>query len=77
MQYFSEVTGKQASFVRLTAEQFTAVLPPVLAPALLESHLFIENPGYFDGESLAESLEILEEKPTTWKEFVKRSPAFN
>ncbi|KFY94061.1 hypothetical protein V500_03432 [Pseudogymnoascus sp. VKM F-4518 (FW-2643)] len=74
---FSEVSGKKASFVQLTAEQYTAVLPPMLAPALLESHLFIENPGYFTGESLAESLAILEEKPTTWKEFVKGTPAFN
>ncbi|KAJ5214507.1 hypothetical protein N7449_001676 [Penicillium cf. viridicatum] len=74
---FSEVTGKKASFVQLTAEQYTAALPPILAPALLESHLFIENPGYFAGESLTESLAILEEKPTTWKEFVKGIPAFN
>ena len=77
MADFAEVTGKEASFVLLTAEQYTAVLPPMLAPALLESHLFIENPGYFTGENLAESLAILEEKPTTWKEFVKGTPAFN
>jgi uncharacterized protein YbjT (DUF2867 family) len=74
---FSQVTGKEASFVQLTAEQYTVVLPPMLAPALLESHLFIENPGYFTGESLAESLAILEEKPTTWKKFIKGTPAFN
>lgn len=77
MADFSEATGKKAGFVQLTAEQYTAVLPPMLAPALLESHLFIEKPGYFKGESLAESLAILEEKPTTWKEFVKGTPAFN
>ncbi|KAH7371474.1 NmrA family transcriptional regulator [Cadophora sp. MPI-SDFR-AT-0126] len=74
---FSAVTGKIANFVKLTAEQYTTVLPPMLAKALLESHLFIESPGYFKGESLAQSLAILEEKPVTWKEFVRRTPAFN
>jgi len=47
-----------------------------MARIFLESHLFIEKPGYFNGASLKESLDILEEKPTTWKEFVAGSKDF-
>ena len=47
-----------------------------MAEEMLENHLFIENPGYYNGASLKESLDLLEEKPTTWKEFLKKSGAF-
>lgn len=47
---------------------------------MLENHLFIEEPGYFAGKSLDESLNLLRKvglKPTTWKEFlVKNKAAF-
>jgi len=35
--------------------------------------MLIENPGYYNGMSLNESLDALEDEPTTWKEFVKQS----
>lgn len=38
---------------------------------MLENHLLVEEPGYYNGMDLKESLEALSEKPTTWKEFVK------
>ncbi len=47
-----------------------------MAEEMLENHLFIENPGYYNGASLKESLDLLEEKPTTWKEFLKKNGAF-
>ena len=47
-----------------------------MAEEFLENHLFIENPGYYNGASLNESLDLLEEKSTTWKEFLKKSGAF-
>ncbi len=73
---FEEVTGKKANFVQLSAEQYKSFLPPAMADEYLENHLFIENPGYFNGASLKESLDLLTEKPTTWKEFVKKTAAF-
>ncbi len=73
---FEEVTGKKAAFVQLSPEQYKSHLPAAVAEEMLENHLFIEDPGYFNGASLKESLDLLEEKPTTWKEFVNKSGAF-
>lgn len=73
---FEEVTGKKATFVQVSAEQYKSSLPEFMAEEMLENHLFIENPGYYNGASLGESLSLLEEKPTTWKEFIKKSGAF-
>ena len=73
---FEEVTGNKTSFMQLTAEQYKGFLPPSMADEMLENHLFIENPGYFNGVSLEESLAMLDEKPATWKEYVKKSATF-
>ncbi|PHH63069.1 hypothetical protein CDD81_6314 [Ophiocordyceps australis] len=73
---FEQVTGKKASYTQVTAEQYKASLPEAIALEMLETHLFTEQPGYFNGASLGESLALLEEKPTTWKEFVKNCAAF-
>ncbi|KAG7284370.1 hypothetical protein NEMBOFW57_010743 [Staphylotrichum longicolle] len=73
---FEEVTGKKASYVQVTPEQYKSFLPAAMAEEMLENHLFIESPGYFNGASLKESLDLLDEKPTTWKEYVKKSSAF-
>lgn len=73
---FEEVTGKKASYVQVTPEQYKSFLPAAMAEEMLENHLFIESPGYFNGASLKESLDLLDERPTTWKEYVKKSSAF-
>lgn len=73
---FEEVTGKKAKFVQVTAEQYRSSLPEAMAEEMLENHLFIEDPGYYNGASLQESLDILEDKPTMWKEYLKKSGAF-
>ena len=71
-----EVTGKKTKFVQVTAEQYKGFLPEFMAEEMLENHLFIEKPGYYNGESLNESHKILEKKPTTWKEYIVKSGAF-
>ncbi|KAM0332104.1 hypothetical protein ACHAQA_002376 [Verticillium albo-atrum] len=73
---FEEVTGKKTQFAQVSAEQYKSFLPEAMAQEMLENHLFIEDPGYYNGAGLQESLEILEDKPTTWKEFIKKSGAF-
>jgi len=74
---FEEVTGKKTSYVQVTPEQYKAAMPAAIATEFLENHLFIEDPGYFNGDSLEESLAILEDEPTKWTEFIKKTAAFN
>lgn len=69
------MTGEKTAFMQVSPEQYHGYLPANVAQEMLETHLFIENPGYYAGESLEESLQLLEEKPTTWKEFVERLKA--
>ncbi|KAJ8071196.1 hypothetical protein OCU04_001534 [Sclerotinia nivalis] len=70
------VTGKKTSFMQLSAEQFKGFLPSFMADEMLDTHLFIESPGYYNGTELDESQEILEDKLTTWKDFITNSGAF-
>lgn len=72
---FSKVTGKKAVFVQVTPEQYKAPLPEAVAQEFLENQLFVEDPGYYLGESLDDSLKLLDSKPTTWAEFVERNAA--
>ncbi|PCD38703.1 hypothetical protein AU210_007168 [Fusarium oxysporum f. sp. radicis-cucumerinum] len=72
---FSQVTGKKASFVKVTPEQYRASLPEAIAEEYLENQLFVEDPGYFLGQSLDDSLALLDSKPTTWAEFVQKNAA--
>ncbi|QDS76714.1 hypothetical protein FKW77_000949 [Venturia effusa] len=68
---FEEVTGKKLAYQQVTNEQYKSFLPDFMAEEMLENHLLIESPGYYNGMDLKESLNALSEKPTTWKEFVK------
>ncbi|KAG4432456.1 hypothetical protein IFR05_012071 [Cadophora sp. M221] len=76
VETFSEVIGKKADFVQVTEEQYTSALPSFLAAHMLESHLFIQKPGYFQGQSLAPSLALMDEEPTTFKKFPETSDLF-
>ncbi|KAF2621513.1 NmrA family transcriptional regulator [Macroventuria anomochaeta] len=69
-------TGKKTIYTQLSAEQYKGFLPPSVAEEFLENHLFIEEPGYFNGADLKESHEILEDKLTTWKDFITKSGSF-
>ncbi|KAE8378919.1 hypothetical protein BDV26DRAFT_280683 [Aspergillus bertholletiae] len=70
---FTKETGKKAVFVSVSADQYKAVLPPPVAQEFLENHLLIESPGYFLGQSLDESLKLLDAKPTSFADFVKKN----
>lgn len=70
---FEEVTGKKINFQQVSSDQYKGFLPSFMAEEMLENHLLIENPGYFNGMSLQESLDALDDKPTTFKEFVKNN----
>ncbi|KAL6801308.1 hypothetical protein GGI42DRAFT_43012 [Trichoderma sp. SZMC 28013] len=70
---FSQVMGKPAHAVQIDDDKFKSFLSPVAAQELLENMKLLEDPGYYAGESLAGSLALLEEKPTTWKEFVEKN----
>ncbi|KAF7546265.1 hypothetical protein G7Z17_g8558 [Cylindrodendrum hubeiense] len=70
---FEEVTGKTARFVNIDAETYKSFLPGPLADEMLENHLFIEEPGYYAGKDLKESIDLLADvglKPTSWKDFL-------
>ncbi|PON28865.1 hypothetical protein TGAM01_v201973 [Trichoderma gamsii] len=75
---FEEVTGRKANFVKLDADTFTSFFPSPFGVEMLENHLFIEEPGYFAGKSLDESLDLLRKvglKPATWKQFLAKNKA--
>ncbi|CAI7614404.1 unnamed protein product [Penicillium discolor] len=70
---FSKVTGKKAVFIQVSPEQYKASLPAAMADEYLDNQLFVEEPGYYLGEPLEPSLSLLDGKPTTWEEFVKKN----
>ncbi|KAH6609087.1 hypothetical protein Trco_002433 [Trichoderma cornu-damae] len=70
---FSEVVGKPAQAVRISDDKFKSFLSATAAQELLENMKLLEDPGYYAGEALEGSLALLEEKPTTWKEFVGKN----
>lgn len=70
---FEEVIGKKITYHQVSGEQYKSFLPEFMAEEYYENHLLLEKPGYFNGMSLEQSFEALEEKPTSWKEFLQRS----
>ena len=71
---FSEVTGRAAKFIQLNPERYEFYSdPPNIGEEMLQSYLLLEDPGYYAGINLDESLALLDEKPTTWRKFVAKS----
>lgn len=70
---FSEVTGKPAAVINVPGETFKSFLPPAAAEELLENMLLLQKPGYYGGADLKDSLDLLDDKPTTWKSFVEEN----
>ncbi|KAI8719542.1 NmrA domain-containing protein [Fusarium sp. LHS14.1] len=71
---FEQVVGKPARFMPIDAATYKSFLPEPLAEEMLENHLFIEEPDYYNGRDLKESLDLLASvglEPTTWKEFLE------
>ena len=75
---FEEVTGKKTQFVQVDSDTYKSFIPGPMGEEMLENHLFIENPGYYNGKSLKESNDLLKKhgyQPTSWKEFLEKSKA--
>lgn len=70
---FSSVTGKPAKYMKVPGEVFKSFLPENKAEDIYEMLMLIQEFGYYGGADLAESLELLDEKPTEWKEFVEKN----
>lgn len=67
--------GKPAAFKQIPDDLFKSFLPEAIAQELLENMLLLEEPGYYAGADLAESLALLDEKPTTWRDFLAANKA--
>ncbi|KAK0725916.1 NmrA-like family protein [Lasiosphaeris hirsuta] len=73
--------GKNARYVQQTHDEYKGQLtkvgmPEVIAQELLENFLLFDQVGYYGGESLSETHSFVEDKLTTWGEFIKNSPKF-
>lgn len=44
-----------------------------MAQEMLETLLLLDDPGYSEKADLAESLNLLSEVPTSWKDFVREN----
>ncbi|BCR92589.1 NmrA/HSCARG family protein [Aspergillus chevalieri] len=72
---FEAVTGKKTRYVQVDAASYKGFMPAPVADELLENHLFIEEPGYYNGRSLEGSKRLLSGlglKTTSWKEYVQK-----
>ncbi|CAG9947658.1 unnamed protein product [Clonostachys rosea f. rosea IK726] len=72
---FSEVTGRKATFAQVPGDVFKSFLPPQIADEMNDNMLLLQDPGYYQGADLADSLQLLDAKPTTWKAFVEANKA--
>ena len=70
---FEEVTGNKMRYIQISGDQFKSYLPEFMAEEMLQNHILLDTTGYYAGASLDESLDLLEGKPVTWKEFIKKS----
>ncbi|KAI5456743.1 hypothetical protein BGZ63DRAFT_495985 [Mariannaea sp. PMI_226] len=68
---FSEVIGKPASYAEVPDEVFKSWMPPSHGQEMLENMKLLQDPGYYAGADLKESLSIASEKPNSWKDFVQ------
>lgn len=75
MSEFSDVIGKPATFNQIPSDAFKSFLSPHVAQEMLENMLLLEDPGYYNKADLKESADLLDDKPTTWKEFVQKYKA--
>lgn len=49
LKEFEEVTGQKARFVQVNFDTYKSFMHGPIAEEMLENHLFIENPGYYNG----------------------------
>ncbi|CRG90536.1 NmrA-like family domain-containing protein 1 [Talaromyces islandicus] len=67
---FQEATGYKAQAVQIPGDVFKSFLPAAVAQEMMENIMLLEDPGYYAGESLSPTHALLDEKPTTWKDYV-------
>ncbi|KAK9369406.1 NmrA-domain-containing protein [Lipomyces kononenkoae] len=75
------VAGKTATYFSMPQDMYLGVLksigmPDFAAQELLENMLLLDQFGYYGGAKLDESHAILEDKLTTWDEYIKKAEAF-
>jgi hypothetical protein len=71
---FEQVTGKKVAFREVPHEVYKSFLPAPVAQELMENMLLLQDPGYYAGADLTESLQLLgPDKPTTWKAYVEEN----
>lgn len=73
---FTEVTGKEARFIQIDEETYKGFLPSQMAEEMLENHLLMDDPGYYEGRSLEDSLALVREASmtlTNWKDFLVKN----
>ncbi|GLA29588.1 hypothetical protein AnigIFM63326_007496 [Aspergillus niger] len=78
LEEFEQVTGQKTQFVQVDSETYKSFMPGPMGLEMLENHLFIGNPGYFNGRSLNESKDLVAKagyKLTSWKEFLQQNKA--
>lgn len=73
--------GKTASYYQLPEDTYRDILkgagmPDFAAQELLENMLLLDQFGYYGGESLDWTHSLVEDKLTTWDEFVKKTPVW-
>ncbi|KHN95483.1 NmrA family transcriptional regulator [Metarhizium album ARSEF 1941] len=73
---FEQAAGKEVAYREVPHEAFKSSLPPAAAQELLENMLLFQDPGYYAGAGLEDSLALLgHDKPTTWKAYVEENKA--
>jgi hypothetical protein len=73
--------GKTAKYNELPHEVFKGAMmsfgqSAFAAEELLQNMRLLNEYGYYGGEALEESKEILQEPATTWEEYIKKAKAF-
>lgn len=71
--------GAAARFYSVPYDEYRGMLtgmgmPAFAAEELLENMRLMDEGGYFGGEELTH--DILEDKPTSWEEYMRRAPGF-
>ncbi|CAG8019533.1 unnamed protein product [Penicillium olsonii] len=73
---YEEVTGRKTQFMQIDPETYKSFIPGPMGEEMLENHLFIEKPGYYNGRSLKESQDLLKKagfQATSWKTFLEEN----
>ncbi|KAI8626728.1 NmrA-like family protein [Xylariaceae sp. FL1651] len=72
--------GKTASYYQTPKDSFYAFMkgtgmPEFAVDEMYENMVLMQDYGYYGGESIDESLKFVEDRLTTWAEYIKNAPA--